>query len=312
MDLSYFAFSVWEFLVAHGLPLAALLVIGILVPRAGRLLVRVITSRLDRGEETTKATLALVGALVYIIEAIAYFVLVLLALTNIGVPAMGAAVPATVVSAAIGFGAQNIIGDFLAGFFIITEKQFGVGDYVAFQGGSSPVEGTVVSLTLRATRVRTPSGEVVSVPNSTAAVCVNYSQEWSRAVVNLDIPMVGGESMEDLVHSVRATAEEALAEPDTATEVIGELEVLPATELTPPAAAGMPWTVGFRVLVQVNPAMQWAVERAIRASLVNAFWDRYRAAGTVPGAPNAVLAAPPTRAAAGPGRGDDAATGRAG
>lgn len=85
---------------------------------------------------------------------------------------------------------------------------------------------------------RTPSGEVVSVPNSTAAVCVNYSQEWSRAVVNLDIPMVGGESMEDLVHSVRATAEEALAEPDTATEVIGELEVLPATELTRPRRRG--------------------------------------------------------------------------
>lgn len=77
----------------------------------------------------------------YIIEAIAYFVLVLLALTNIGVPAMGPAVPATVVSAAIGFGAQNIIGDFLAGFFIITEKQFGVGDYVAFQGEARPWRG---------------------------------------------------------------------------------------------------------------------------------------------------------------------------
>src|SRR5699024_9343680 len=53
-------------------------------------------------------------------------------------------------------------------------------------------------------------------------------------------------------------------------------EILPATSLTSPTAAGQPWKVNFRVLVVVNPARQWAVERGIRAALLNVFWDHFR------------------------------------
>lgn len=273
--LKFFAFQLWEWLVVHGLPLAALVIIAILIPRVGRLAIRIVSNRFDEGEEATKSRLALVGALVYVLQAIAYFVIIMLGLTNLGVPAMGAALPATVVSAAIGFGAQNVIGDFLAGFFIISERQFGVGDFVAFDGTSSDISGTVVALTLRATKVRTASGEVVTIPNGSAGVITNYSQDWSRAVVNLAVPLQPGESMSQLTDRVEATAARALQDPTIAGDVTGELEVLPATDIVAPSAAGQSWQVNFRVMVVVNPARQWAVERVLRSALVNIFWDRY-------------------------------------
>lgn len=273
--LKFYAFQLWEWLVVHGLPLTALVIIAILIPRVGRLAIRIVSSRFDEGEEATKSRLALVGALVYVLQAIAYFAIIMLGLTNLGVPAMGAALPATVVSAAIGFGAQNVIGDFLAGFFIISERQFGVGDFVAFDGTSNDISGTVVGLTLRATKVRTASGEVVTIPNGSAGVITNYSQDWSRAVVDLAVPLQPGESMSQLTDRVEATAAKALGDPTIAGDVTGKLEVLPATDIVAPSAAGQSWQVNFRVMVVVNPARQWAVERVLRSALVNVFWDRY-------------------------------------
>lgn len=273
--LKFYAFQLWEWLVVHGLPLTALVIIAILIPRVGRLAIRIVSNRFDEGGEATKSRLALVGALVYVLQAIAYFAIIMLGLTNLGVPAMGAALPATVVSAAIGFGAQNVIGDFLAGFFIISERQFGVGDFVAFDGTSSDISGTVVALTLRATKIRTASGEVVTIPNGSAGVITNYSQDWSRAVVDLAVPLQPGESMSQLTDRVEATAAKALQDPTIAGDVTGELEVLPATDIVAPTAAGQSWQVNFRVMVVVNPARQWAVERVLRSALVNVFWDRY-------------------------------------
>ena len=274
MNLKYYFYELWSLFVDHGLPLIALLLIGILIPRIGRLAIRIMERRLDEEEEATKARLALTGALVYIVQAVAYFLIIWAALTNIGVPAVGAAVPATIVSAAVGFGAQSIIADFLSGFFILSEKQFGVGDYVSFDGVTD-VEGTVVMLTLRTTKVRTPTGELVTVPNSSAGAVTNYSQEWSRAVVNFDVPVQEGETLPEITRRVRTISEQAIREPSIAVDVNGELEVLPATQLVAPQAAGQSWHVTYRVLVTVNPARQWAVERAIRSALLSEFWDHY-------------------------------------
>ena len=294
--LKYYMFAIWQAIVDHGLPLLGMLLLGILIPRIGRLTVRVIESRLDENQESTKARLALAGALVYVAQAVAYFLLVLAALSNLGVPPLGAAIPATVVSAAVGFGAQSIIGDFLAGFFILSEKQFGVGDYVSFDGVTG-VEGTVVSLTLRTTTVRTPTGEVVMVPNGSAGVVTNFSQEWSRAVVDIAIPVHEGDSLPEITEQVEKISQHALDAPEIREDVAGELDVLPATGLTAPTAAGQPWQVQYRVLVQVNPARQWAVERAIRSALLSSFWDLYKlptAEGLLGDAPQVLDSAPDT------------------
>ena len=273
--LKFYMFAIWQAVVDHGLPLLGMLLTAILIPRIGRLAVRVIESRLDENEESTKARLALAGALVYVAQAVAYFLLIVAALANLGVPPLGAAIPATVVSAAVGFGAQSIIGDFLAGFFILSEKQFGVGDYVSFDGVTG-VEGTVVSLTLRTTTVRTPTGEVVMVPNGSAGVVTNFSQEWSRAVVDIAIPVHEGDNLPDITARVEKISEHAIHSPDIRADVAGDLDVLPATGIVAPTVAGQPWQVKYRVLVQVNPARQWAVERAIRSALLASFWDLYK------------------------------------
>ncbi|WP_295804220.1 mechanosensitive ion channel family protein [uncultured Corynebacterium sp.] len=273
--LKFYMFAIWQAVVDHGLPLLGMLLTAILIPRIGRLAVRVIESRLDENEESTKARLALAGALVYVAQAVAYFLLIVAALANLGVPPLGAAIPATVVSAAVGFGAQSIIGDFLAGFFILSEKQFGVGDYVSFDGVTG-VEGTVVSLTLRTTTVRTPTGEVVMVPNGSAGVVTNFSQEWSRAVVDIAIPVHEGDNLPDITARVEKISEHAIHSQDIRADVAGELDVLPATGIVAPTVAGQPWQVKYRVLVQVNPARQWAVERAIRSALLASFWDLYK------------------------------------
>src|SRR5699024_252220 len=130
-------------------------------------------------------------------------------------------------------------------------------DYVSFDGTSTAIEGTVVALTLRATKVRTPSGEVVMIPNGSAGVVTNYSQEWSRAVVNFDVPVRSGENLDDIHRTIEKTANQAMKDPSISEDVAGEVEILPATALTSPTAAGQPWRVNFRVLVVVNPARQW-------------------------------------------------------
>lgn len=292
LDWKYLLLALWSWIVAHGLTLAALIVIGVLIPRVGRLVVRIITERMTRGEEQTKSHLAFIGALVYLLEIVAYFFLVYSALTNLGVSTVGAAVPATVVSAAIGFGAQKVIGDFLAGFFIISEHQYGVGDFVSFDSTSDQVKGTVVRLTLRSTQIRTGNGELITVPNSSASVTINYSQEWSRAVVDLELPMTVDDTMTSLADTVSVVTQRAIDTAGVREEILGDVSVLPAMNITAPTAAGLPWTVGIQVTVDVNPATQWKVQRTIRAALINEFWDRFQAPGDRPTA----YSGPPTQA----------------
>lgn len=291
MNWKYLLLDFWTWVVNHGLTLAGAVVVGILIPRVGRLIVRIVTERMTRGEEQTKSQLALVGALVYILEVVAYFFVVYTVLTNLGVSTVGAAVPATVVSAAIGFGAQTVIGDFLSGFFIISEHQYGVGDTVSFDGVGEQVMGTVVRLTLRSTQIRTANGELITVPNSQASVTINYSQQWSSAVVDLDIPMTDDDTMTTLSDTVAIVSERAIDTAGVREDILGEVAVMPAMSITAPTAAGVPWSVGMRVTVDVAPATQWKVQRAIRAALINEFWDRFQAPGDRP----TPYAGPPTQ-----------------
>lgn len=276
-------FQALDWLAGTGTSLALLVLLALLVPRVGRLINRYVQSRWESSQEHKKASLALVGAAVYIGQGIAYFLLILAFFKVMGMSLVGAAVPATVVSAALGFGAQSLIGDFLSGFFIITEKQYGVGDWVQFEGNGVSVEGDVIQITMRATRIRTLNGEEVTIPNGTARVCINYSNYWARAVAQIPVPLLGSDSVDTAIARSEAAALRALNHPDVKRDVMGELEVHPAVDIIQPTVVGMPWMISMRFIVQVNPARQWATERAIRTEVLKEFWSEYGSATTVDG-----------------------------
>ena len=95
---------------------------------------------------------------------------------------------AGIVGVALGFGAQNLVKDFLAGIFMIFEDQLGVGDSVDLGEAS----GTVEAVSLRVTRLRDVNGTVWYVRNGEILRVGNQSQNWARTVLDVSIPLPRG------------------------------------------------------------------------------------------------------------------------
>jgi len=108
-----------------------------------------------------------------------------------GVSTTSLVAPAAVVGVALGFGAQRLVQDLLAGFFIIAERQYGFGDLITIAGPGIPegVIGTVEDVTLRVTKVRTANGEVIFTSNGQITQLTNLSRDWARVVIDVPVPL---------------------------------------------------------------------------------------------------------------------------
>jgi len=162
-----------------------------------------------------------------------------------------------VAAVALGFGAQRIVQDLLAGFFIITERQYGFGDLVRLTVPSVPgAMGTVEDVTLRVTTVRTADGEVVVTPNGQINQVTNLSRGWARAVVDVPVPAtVDVNRVSDLLRKI---GEETYEEPEFR-------QLL----LDPPAVMGVQSIdvsqFQIRLVARTLPGMQFDVGRILRA-----------------------------------------------
>jgi small conductance mechanosensitive channel len=96
--------------------------------------------------------------------------------------------PATVIGAALGFGAQTLVKDFLSGMLILAEDQYGVGDSIVVGSGSDATTGTVEAVTLRITRLRGLDGVVWYVPNGDIRTLGNNTENDSQALVDVVVP----------------------------------------------------------------------------------------------------------------------------
>jgi small conductance mechanosensitive channel len=95
---------------------------------------------------------------------------------------------ATVIGAALGFGAQTLVKDFLSGILILAEDQYGVGDSIVVGAGSDATTGTVEGVNLRTTRLRGLDGVVWYVPNGDIRTVGNNTENDSQAVVDVVVP----------------------------------------------------------------------------------------------------------------------------
>ena len=158
--------------------------------------------------------------------------------------------------AALGFGAQSLVRDFLSGFFMLVEDQFGVGDTVDV----GEATGTVEQVTLRVTRLRDIDGTVWHVPNGEIRRVGNMSQEWARAL--LDVAVSPDADLEAAAQVIKASADAIWASPESADDVLGEPEVLGVQYLGPDA-------VTIRVHGKTRPGAQWRVGRLLRARIAD-------------------------------------------
>ncbi len=195
------------------------------------------------------------GALVVI-----YSVAAIVVLSRLGVPLSGFIAPATVAGVALGFGAQRVVQDILAGFFLITEKQYGFGDVVmlAVAGAGDPRSGTVEDVTLRITRIRTADGNVVITPNGQIVQVTNLSRDWARAVVDVPVPVTADVGTANDI--LRRVGQEAFADTDLHPLLLDAPSVMGVESLE----VGQ---LNIRVVARTLPGRQFEVSRALRARI---------------------------------------------
>lgn len=152
-------------------------------------------------EINTKRNTTLYKLVRSIIRYTIYFIAFIQILSVLGVNTTGILASAGIVSVAIGFGAQSLVKDIITGFFIIIEGQFDVGEYVRIHNQTAFIaEGTVMSLGIRSTKIRSDGGEVYFIPNSSINQVINYSRNYSQVSISFAIAVTS--SFSDLEKEV--------------------------------------------------------------------------------------------------------------
>lgn len=269
--------------LARPVRIALIVVLAFLATRLVRRLVRHSVHRLKVGPEfgsnqirrnqradTVAAVLNSVSAIVI------WTVAIITVLGELGLDLAPLLAGAGVAGVALGFGAQTIVRDFLAGTFMILEDQYGVGDIIdvgvptGAVGGV--VSGTVESVTLRVTRVRDVEGVVWHVPNGEIRRVGNKGQQWSRTL--LDIAVAPETSIPHARDVIGQVAHDLWQDQDWHRRVVAEPEVWGVEDLTGQQ-------IVIRLVVKTLPIEQWNVARELRARLKEAF-DRAGIAMAVP------------------------------
>ena len=161
---------------------------------------------------------------------------------------------------ALGFGAQSIVRDFLAGLFILIEDQYGVGDVIEV----GDIVGTVENISLRTTRVRNVEGTVWHLANGEISKVGNHSQLWSNCVIDVDVAYETDVrvAMEVLDGVADAMWQESMA--GAASTIIADPIVQGIQNLGESA-------VTLRLVVKTEPLSQWQVQRDLRLRIKEAF-----------------------------------------
>ncbi|MET0902650.1 MAG: mechanosensitive ion channel family protein [Acidimicrobiales bacterium] len=217
---------------------------------------------LDTGSVSVRAA-ARAETLGHVLHSVAAFtvwtIAVITILGELGVNLGPLIAGAGIAGIALGFGAQSLVKDFLAGIFIIVEDQYGVGDNIDVgELSGTPVSGTVESVSLRATKLRSVNGTVWHVPNGTVLRVGNMSQQWARAL--LDVSVAYGSDLELAQAEIKRVADELWQDSGWAGQVLEEPELWGVEAL---AADG----VTIRLVVKTLPAEQFKVLRELRARI---------------------------------------------
>jgi len=264
--------NVQRWIDGSGLEIVLLVLGAILLTRFAIWFRAMITERIDSNDresdglvrsEAAKHRQALAQVLTWTALVVVYVVTGMQVLDRLGVPITGLVAPAAVVGVALGFGAQRLVQDLLAGFFIIAERQYGYGDLISIAGIGIPtnVIGTVEDVSLRMTKIRTPNGEVIITPNGSIVQLTNLSRDWARAVVDVPFPLnvdIGRAS-----EILRQVGREVYADEELHLQLLDEPAVMGVESIELDQ-------MRVRVVARTLPGRQFLVGRALRWQIAEA------------------------------------------
>jgi small conductance mechanosensitive channel len=265
LGFSDFQANTGEFLLVRPLKIVVMLVVAAFVARvasrAARRFVRGVHRRspLLLNSARAEQRAATVGdVLASILRGAIWSVAFLMVLSQVGVDLAPLLAGAGIAGIAVGFGAQSLVRDFLAGLFILLEDQYGVGDTVTL----ADTTGTVEDVTLRITRLRSVDGTVWYVPNGEVRKVGNASMEWSRAIVDVLVPYEA--DLAKVQQAIRDAAADLAADPDWRDDLLEEPEVWGVQSSSADGRT-------VRVVAKAAPRRQPAVARELRGRITERF-----------------------------------------
>ena len=251
-------------------PIALIIVIAFVLLRASRLFVHgIVKALMDR--EATEGTAQELSAVelkkrmdtldglgANVLQFFIVIIAGLMVLRSFGLDIGPAVAGLGVVGVAVGFGAQNLVRDYLNGALILIENQFSKGDVIRAAG----VAGTVEDFSLRRTTLRDLDGVVHTVPNGEIVVASNLTRVWSR--INLDVMVAYGTDIDKATSVVDDVGKALAADP------LWKRRVLEAPRVDRVAALGE-YGVTLKILGTVRAPDQWAAAGELRKRLLAAF-----------------------------------------
>jgi small conductance mechanosensitive channel len=261
---------VW--LRGSGLEIVLIILGVILMTRFATWVKAIINQRIDANDaesdalvrsEAAKHRHALADVLTWAALVVVYCVSGVEILPRLGVPMSSLVAPAAVVGVALGFGAQRLVQDLLAGFFIIAERQYGFGDLITIAGPGIPegVIGTVEDVTLRVTKVRTANGEVIFTSNGQITQLTNLSRDWARVVIDVPVPV--SVDIGEVSEILREVGREAYADDELHPQLLDAPAVMGVQSIEVDQ-------IRVRIVARTLPGRQFLVGLALRGRIAAA------------------------------------------
>jgi len=221
---------------------------------------RIVSRRMADEDETDiqQRTDTLSSILVKIVGILVLIIAIITILPEFGVNIFSLITAIGVGGLAIAFAAQSLIKDFIAGFFILLEDQYGIGDVVSIAG----IAGVVEDIALRRTVLRDLDANVHSIPNGKVEISTNMTKKYSR--VNLNVSVGYGENLKHVIDIINKVCREMAEDPRWKDDFITTPSVLRVDNL---GDSG----IDIKILGDTKPSKQWAIMGELRLRLKDTF-----------------------------------------
>lgn len=264
MDIQPFLDTVTNWILDSGPTVLTVIIITALVERFGAIVVTRIVKRSfhhenytsEREEKLRENTV--ISMVTTIVRVSIILIAIMVLLSELGLEIGPLLAGAGVAGFAIGFGAQNLIKDFIAGIFVVLENQYRVGDVVELNG----VSGTVQKISMRITVLRDLDGNVHYIPNGSVSYATNMTMEYAR--INMEIGVDYASDMDKVREVVNQVGVDMAKDKDWKDYILEAPYYARLHHFGDSA-------IIVKIFGKVQPAKQWSVEGELRRRLKIAF-----------------------------------------